>query len=177
MESDKTWMTIEECSEYLRCSERYLREKAANKEVPHTRFAGKALFNRDRIDDFLISQEEELNKPTGWGNEKESGATSNEIDTNILPNCDHGEIDALIEQLTSEFSDHFVTALQNNLRGDLRTNQYKKLSEKVYCQLSRWCHPRRKSKREFDVSPKAQRISEALFGRVIERTKHASYRG
>jgi excisionase family DNA binding protein len=167
---DVNWMTIEETADYLRCSLRYLRDKVANREIPFTQFAGKALFHKSRIDEWMFSQEE----PVSDVNASESDST--EIDTTIKSDCDREKIDGLIQELI-DFAEHFVSGLGNNLKADLEENDYQCLSEKVYAQLSRWCHPNRNTKREQRAKPIAQKISEALYGNVIQRTKHPSYRG
>ena len=176
MEPDKAWMTIEECSDYLRCSIRYMREKVANKEVPFTKFGGKALFNRKRIDEWMLSQEKMPDKSTGKVDEKSLSSTSIDINVQIRPDCNREKLDTLVQQLI-DFNEHFVARLGNNLQRDLTEGGYKKLSNKVYAQLSRWCHPNRNSERERKVKPIVHEISTALFGKVIERTKHPSYMG
>ena len=55
--SDTPWLTVEEAAEYLRCSERYLREILANKRIPHVMFAGKALFHPGSLDGWLLREE------------------------------------------------------------------------------------------------------------------------
>jgi len=170
------WMTVEECSGYLRCSLRYMREKVANKEVPFTKFGGKALFNRKRIDAWMLSQEEMSGQATVKIGEESTSSTSIDIDTQILPDCDREKVNALVQQLV-DFNEHFVTRLGQNLQRDLAEGEYKELSVKVYAQLSRWCHPNRNSERERKVKPIVHEISTACFGTVIERTKHPSYTG
>lgn len=167
---DIKWMTIEEAADYLRCSLRYLREKAANREIPFTQFGGKALFHKSRIDEWMFSKEEVVKE----AKVVESGSV--DIDTNVQKNCNREEIDRLIQELI-DFDEHFITGLGNNLKADLHNHDYGKLSEKIYAQLSRWCHPNRNSKREQKAQPIAQQISTELFGCVIPRTKHPSYRG
>ncbi|MDY0357194.1 MAG: excisionase family DNA-binding protein [Sedimentisphaerales bacterium] len=172
----EAWMTIEECSKYLRCSTRYLKEKAANREIPFTLFGGKALFSRNRIDQWMQEREEPMNGPVPASAREGNAAEESDVDRAILPDCARDEVDTLVEQLIN-FNEHFVTSLGNNLRKDLEAYEYKALSEKVYAQLSRWCHPNRKTRRELEVMPIAHQISTLLFGRVINRTRHPSYKG
>ena len=172
---DGTWMTIEETATYLRCSLRYLREKVSNREIPFTRFGGKALFHRSRIDQWMFSREESGDVSGELPEQKEASQIS-EVDTTIQPNCDRDRVHTLVQSLI-DFNEHFVTALGNNLRNDLDSSDYQNLSEKVYAQLSRWCHPRRDSVREQKVKPIVHELSKELFARVVERTKHPSYQG
>lgn len=167
------WMTIEETAEYLRCSLRFLREKAANKEIPHTKFGGKALFHVQRIDEWLLSMEESLIQDNK-GEEKVPDESFNEA-TNFRPDVDKDKAIALVKQLI-DFNERFVTGLGNNLSQDLKRYNFQKLSDKVYAQLSRWCHPNRNSEREKKVKPIVHDLSKELFGHVIQRTKHPSYR-
>lgn len=168
------WMTIEEAADYLRCSLRFLREKAANKEIPHTKFGGKALFNVQRIDEWLLSLEEGTDI-TGGKSQEDEDHESIEL-SKIIPNADKDRVNELVEELKG-FKDRFVSGLGNNLAKDLDQYDYEELSEKVYAQLSRWCHPHRDTKREKKVKPIAHEISQELFGRIIDRTKHPSYAG
>lgn len=50
-------MTTEEAADYLRCGDRYLREFIARGDIPHVMFAGKALFHRHRLDEWLLRME------------------------------------------------------------------------------------------------------------------------
>jgi len=171
------WMTIEETADYLRCSLRFLREKAANKEIPHTKFGGKALFNVHRIDEWLLSLEEvECDQVTECGNGQDDEEQESIVLTKIRPKADKQRVNELVEELRG-FKDRFVSGLGNNLAKDLDQYDYEELSEKVYAQLSRWCHPHRDTKREKKVKPIAHEISQELYGRVIDRTKHPSYSG
>jgi excisionase family DNA binding protein len=168
------WMTIEETAEYLRCSLRFLREKAANKEIPHTKFGGKALFHVQRIDEWLLSTEEGQDQDNG-GNEKIPDESFNEA-TKIRPDADREKANELVNELI-DFNERFVTGLGNNLAKDFELFDFRKLSEKVYAQLSRWCHPNRNSEREKKAKPIVHELSTELFGHVISRTKHPSYSG
>lgn len=168
------WMTIEECSSYLRCSLRYLREKVANREIPSTTFGGKALFHRERIDEWMLSQEEGSDRPAAARNLPAVDPTRANTEMSIVGDCRRDEVDGLVQQLI-DFNEHFVTSLGNNLRKDLDEYEYSQLSPKVYAQLSRWCHPNRDTQRERMVKPIAHQISTFLYGRVIDRTKHPSY--
>lgn len=172
---NRTWLNIEEVADHLRCSLRYLREKAANKEIPFTRFGGKALFNRQRIDDWMLEREETPGE-SEEKREQEATAPSLNLDTSILPDCDRDKVSGLVQELI-DFKEHFVTSLGNNLRKDLQEYNFQRLSDKVYSQVSRWCHPNRDSSRERKVKPIIHQLSESLFGCVIERTKHPSYKG
>lgn len=165
------WITIDEAAQYLRCSLRHLRETVSKKEMPHTKFGGKVLFNRTRIDEWMIQNEE---KPTrSLKAEKE---VSGPIDTTVLPNCDRQKVNSLIQKLV-DYNERFVSGLGNNLLTDLSNNEYKQLSDKVYAQLSRWCHPKRNSEREIWAKERAAEISVLLYGKVIDRIKHSSYIG
>ena len=168
------WMTIEETAEYLRCSLRFLREKTANKEIPHIKFGGKALFHVQRIDEWLFSMEEGQIQDNE-SNEKIPVESFNEA-TKIRPDVDRDKATALVNELI-DFNERFVTGLGKNLSEDFERYDFKKLSEKIYAQLSRWCHPNRNSKREKKVKPIVHELSRELFGHVIDRTKHPSYRG
>lgn len=168
--NSNSWMTLEEAADYLRCSVRYLKEIVSNREIPFTMLAGKALFHKSKIDEWMFSKEERV-KPT-QGNASESTDSSKDIS----PNCNREKVDALIRQLI-DFNELFVTGLGNNLKSDLEDSSYQRLSEKVYAQLSRWCHPKRNTRREQQVKVIAHQISELLYGQVISRTKHPSYYG
>ena len=165
------WMTIDETAKYLRCSLRHLRETVSRKEIPHTKFGGKVLFNHIRIDDWMIQNEE---KPAGCT--KTEKGVCEPIDTTVLPNCDRQKVNSLIQELI-DYNERYVTGLGNNLISDLSEYDFGKLSEKVYAQLSRWCHPKRNSEREKWAKEKAAEISVLLYGKVIDRIKHPSYIG
>jgi len=172
--SDKNypvWMTIDETAQYLRCSLRHLRETVSKKEIPHTKFGGKVLFNRTRIDEWMIQNEE---KPTSYP--KAEKRVDEPIDTTIMPDCNRQKVNSLIQELV-DYNERFVSGLGNNLLTDLSNNEYKQLSDKVYAQLSRWCHPKRNSEREIWAKEKAAEISMLLYGKVIDRIKHSSYIG
>ena len=168
------WMTIEETAEYLRCSLRFLREKAANKEIPHTKFGGKALFHVKRIDEWMLSLEESHMQDNG-GSEVIAEESIDEA-TKIRLDADREKAIELVNELI-DFNERFVTGLGNNLAKDFERFDFQKLSEKAYAQLSRWCHPNRNTKREKKAKPIVHELSLELFGRIISRTKHSSYSG
>lgn len=317
MSSTPNWIIVEEAADYLRCSERYLRELLANDAVPHVMFAGKALFHplsldawllskqtnpepesggalkgaptmieadmermiRDYPDEFfdeplrLVSQQEafrsgvtdlifedaqgdlvvvELKRgllqrehvaqlldylgdvedrykgknvelmvvaniipPQRRTKLERLGVTFKEIPEArfrevaqkynvslaeiqeqpraglsgapaekglairgermaVLPNCSRHEAAALITELIG-YGERFVSGLGRNLKADLENSDYAWVSTKVYAQLSRWCHPNRNSEREQWVIPRVHKLSQCLFGRVVERTSHPSY--
>jgi len=164
------WMTIDETAKYLRCSLRHLRETVSKKGIPCTKFGGKVLFNRARIDEWMIQNEE---IPASF---PETEKDANEpLDTTIKSDCNRQKVNSLIQELI-DYSERYVTGLGNNLRTDL-SDKYDQLSEKVYAQLSRWCHPKRNSEREIWAKKKAAEISRLLYGKVIDRIRHPSYIG
>lgn len=169
--NNPVWMTIEETAKYLRCSLRHLRETVSKKEIPCTKFGGKVLFNRIRIDEWMIQNEE---KPTN--HTKAEDNVIEPIDTTVLTNFDRQKVDSLIQELMN-YNEKFVSGLGKNLLNDLSKSNYKELSEKVYAQLSRWCHPKRNSEREMFAKEKAAQISVLLYGKVINRIRHSSYIG
>lgn len=166
---DSVWMTIDETAQYLRCSLRHLRETVSRKEIPHTKFGGKVLFNRTRIDEWMIQNEE---KATTYP--KAEKDANEQIDTIIMSDCNRQKVNSLIQELV-DYNERYVTGLGNNLISDLSEYDFEKLSEKVYAQLSRWCHPKRNSKREIWAKEKAAEISALLYGKVIDRIRHSSY--
>jgi excisionase family DNA binding protein len=168
---DPAWITIEETAQYLRCSLRHLRETVSRREIPYTKFGGKILFNRNRVDEWMIENEE-----TPVSHPKEEKDTNKQIDTTIISDCDRQKVNALIQELI-DYNERFVSVLGNNLLMDLSNNKYRQLSDKIYAQLSRWCHPKRNSEREIWAKEKASEISVLLYGKVIERIKHPSYIG
>ena len=169
--NDPAWMTIDETAKYLRCSLRHLRETVSRKEIPHTKFGGKVLFNRTRIDEWMIQNEE---KPTSYP--KADKRVDKPVDRAIMPDCNREKVNSLFQELIN-YNERYVTGLGNNLMGDLSEYDFQKLSEKVYAQLSRWCHPKRNSEREIWAKEKAAEISMLLYGKVIDRIKHSSYVG
>ena len=169
------WLTIDEAATYLRCGERLLREMVSNQKIPHVMFAGKALFHRERLDAWLLSQEKPIES---IADETRVGSLSNPEKFDIILTCPRDEIDSLITMLLKykEGKERFVNGLGRNLRRELDQSDYRSLPTKVYAQLSRWCHPRRHTEREKWAGDIARRISICLFGRVIDRTFHPSYR-
>lgn len=161
---DKKWLTVAEAAEYLRCGERAIRTHMANDAIPHTVFAGKALFHVDRLDDWLFSME----RGTG-----ETGQVI-EAEIPVQADHDHDKVDKLVAELLSD-GDGWVARLGTNLQKDLDESGHASLSAKTYAQLSRWCHPKRLTAREKWVKPRVHEISRLLFGRVIDRTQHPSY--
>lgn len=92
----------------------------------------------------------------------------------VLPGCARQEAASIVAELIN-YGERFVSGLGRNLGADLERSEYAWISTKVYAQLSRWCHPNRNSEREQWVIPRVHRLSQCLFGRVIERTSHPSY--
>lgn len=176
MEKVRTnWLTIPEAADYLRCGERILRELVANKRIPHCFFAGKALFHPARLDAFLLEREEpgELTK-----DESDEKGDLSEDTRRIKPDCPRDEVDSLVEELIEykQGKERFVNGLGRNLRGDMTDSNYELLSPEVFAQLSRWCHPRKPSPRNDWAQERVQRISQLMFGKVIDRVSHPSYR-
>lgn len=317
MTTPATWLTVDEAAQYLRCSERYLRELLANDAVPHVMFAGKALFHPPSLDSWLLTQQTEpeaesrgvfkgaptmieadmerlirdypgefLEEPLRLVSQQEAfrsgvtdlifedaqgdlvivelkrgvlqrehvaqlfdylgdvedrykgkhvevmvvaniippqrrtklerlGVTFKEIPearfhelaqkynvsladyqerptaglsgapagkasalggerVAVLVSCPRQEAASLITELI-DYGERFVSGLGRNLKADLENSDYAWISTKVYAQLSRWCHPNRNSEREQWVIPRVHKLSQCLFGGVIERTSHPSY--
>lgn len=170
--NERTWLTVEEVADRLRCSVRYIREAVSNRDIPFTMFAGRALFHRDRIDEWLLAHEEGPFTKDDPGNVAESGYAT--FDTEIVENPNVETINNLVQKLI-DFGDQWVERLGRNLMEVLSGSDYRSLSPKVYAQLSRWCHARRRSRRELTVEPIVHELSNELFGRVIPRTKHPTY--
>ena len=124
---DKKWLTVAEAAEYLRCGERAIRTHMANDAIPHTVFAGKALFHVDRLDDWLFSMER--------GPDNSGQAVEQEIP--VEADHDRHEVNKLVAELLSD-GDAFVTRLGGNLQKDLDESDHASLSAKTYAQLSRW---------------------------------------
>lgn len=99
---------------------------------------------------------------------KSEASVDEQIDTTILSDIDKLKVGSLIQELI-DYKEKFVSGLGNNLLNDLSQSNFKKLSEKVYAQLGRWCHPKRKSERERWAKEKAAQISVLLYGKVIDR--------
>ena len=59
--------------------------------------------------------------------------------------------------------------LAREIRQQVLERGERTLTVATYKRLGRWCHPYRWTKREEDIQPLAKRISELLFGQVIER--------
>jgi len=177
MEKAKTnWLTIPEAADYLRCGERILRELVANKRIPHSFFAGKALFYPARLDEFLLEREEPSELAKDESND-ENGDLSVEA-RRIRRDCARDKVESLVEELIEykKGKERFVNGLGRNLRGDMTNSDYELLSPEVFAQLSRWCHPRKPSPRNDWAQERAQNISVLMFGKVIDRVSHPSYR-
>jgi excisionase family DNA binding protein len=151
------WLVVTEVADYLRCGERTVRDLMANDQIPHVIFAGRALFNTDRIDDWLLSKEKKVQ---------------------VLAEYRKDRVAELIKELMTPHSDRpkdkFVPRLGRNLEGELEKVYPEApglafLSWKVYSQLSHWCHPKRHADREKWVQPRAEEISQLLFGKIIDR--------
>ena len=129
------WLIVPEAAEYLRCGERIIRELMANAQIPHTIFAGKALFSTDRLDEWLLSMERGPN-----GGEQRASSETKEAPQGdvvpVLPDYSHDRAADIIEELCS-YDDKFVAGLGGNLKRDLDESQHASLSPKVYAQLSR----------------------------------------
>jgi len=176
MEKLKTnWLTIPEAAEYMRCGERILREFVTNKEIPHVVFAGKAIFYPSRLNEWLLEQEQPC-KPRNIDSHKDNELS--EDARRIKPDCPRDEVDSLIKELIQykNGNERFVNGLGRNLRKDLKEFHYELLSPKAFSQLSRWAHPAKPSPRNDWAQEKAQNISKLMFGKVIDRVYHPSYR-
>lgn len=86
----------------------------------------------------------------------------------VRRDCSHAEVASLVSDLLS-YGERWVVNFGKSLKQDLENSGYEWLSRKAYARLSRWCYPERWSSREQWVQPRAHRISNLLFGRVIER--------
>ena len=54
---EKNWLTINEAAEYLCSDVSYLKEQMLSEGVPYSEFGDKALFNQNRLDEWLLSKE------------------------------------------------------------------------------------------------------------------------
>jgi len=173
--SNTNWLTIPEAADYLHCGERILREFVTNKKIPHVVFAGKALFYRARLDEWLLEQEQPCKSMI---TDSQKDAELSEDARRIKLNCPRDEVDSLIKELIQykNGNERFVNGLGRNLRKDLKEFHYELLSPKVFSQLSRWAHPAKPSPRNDWAQEKAQKISKLIFGKVIDRVYHPSYR-
>ena len=86
----------------------------------------------------------------------------------VRRDCPRSEVASLLSELIS-YGERWVVNFGKALKEDLENSGYEWLSRRTYAQLSRWCFPERWSSREQWVQPRAHRISQLLFGRVIER--------
>jgi hypothetical protein len=99
-------------------------------------------------------------------------ATSNASD--LVPlNREFGEDDLKgLEAILDELKERkWAVTLANEIRRQIieKKNDRKYLTAGTYKRLSKWITPYRWSTREQFVKPRAQRISEILFGRPISR--------
>lgn len=58
--NERTWNTIPEAAEYLRCSERFIRELVTKREITPRKVGGKFLVHRDELDAYADAQ------PSAW---------------------------------------------------------------------------------------------------------------
>lgn len=86
----------------------------------------------------------------------------------ILASEERTQVGSLVSELIS-YGERWVGNFGRGLKQDLENSGYEWLSRKEYMRLSRWCNPERWSSREQWVQPRAHRISQLLFGRIIER--------
>lgn len=176
MEKPRTnWLTVPEAADYLRCGERILRELVANKEIPHCYLAGKALFYPASLDKWLLEQEQPGKLRIG---ESKENADLSEDTRRIKLDCPRHAVDLLVKELIeyNQGKERFVNGLGRNLRKDMMDFNYELLSPKVFAQLSRWCHPRKPSPRNDWAQERARNISKLMFGKVVDRVSHPSYR-
>ncbi|MGA2323233.1 MAG: helix-turn-helix domain-containing protein [Sedimentisphaerales bacterium] len=169
------WLTIPEAAEYLRCGERFLRELVASRRIPHVLFAGKVLFCTDSLDTWLLEQE------INASSQKDSRTDRRHIPEDmrkIKTDCQRDQVENQIAELLNykKGKERWVNGLGKNLSKDLAEQDYRELSEPVYAQLSRWCHPLKPSPRNNWVQTRAKKIAELLFGRDIDRGTYPSYR-
>lgn len=80
--------------------------------------------------------------------------------------CDKKEVRRLIEAIQSK---NAAVTLAKEVAQQLLDNGEQNLEVETYKRLSRWCHPYRWTEREKQIQPLAHRLSELLFGRVIDR--------
>ena len=81
---------------------------------------------------------------------------------------DRDKLRILVKQLMEK---GWAVTLAKEIKKQLLDNQGKGLSVSTYKRLSRWAHPYRFTEREQFVKPRAEEISELLFGHVIERVE------
>lgn len=79
---------------------------------------------------------------------------------------DRDELRRLLEQIRSE---NAAITLAEEIEQQLCELNRRVLTVDTYKRLGRWCHPHRWTEREKRIQPLARRLSELLFGRVIER--------
>ena len=98
-------------------------------------------------------------------------ATANRGDLVPVRELDESEVEELNTILTELKEKKWASTLANETRKQIidKKSQKKFLTVRTYKRLSRWVTPYRWSEREQFVKPRAQRISEILFGRGINR--------
>ena len=86
-----------------------------------------------------------------------------------LTESDIKELNAILTELKE--GKKWASTLANEIRRQVidKKTPKKSISVETYKRLSRWITPYRWSEREQFVKPRAQRISEILFGRGIDR--------
>jgi excisionase family DNA binding protein len=168
-------MTIEETAKYLRCSERFIRDLVAGQQIPFCMFAGKAIFHPQRLDEWLLSQERTPKAKSG----QEIDSKIEDADTiEVKETVNREEVEGLLKELIEYKSgnERFVNGLGLRLKKELTEYDYKYVSIGAYSRLSKWCWPHRHSEREKWVEPRVHRLSKILFGKVIDRIYHPTYR-
>jgi hypothetical protein len=85
-----------------------------------------------------------------------------------LEEAEQKELDDVLRELQEK---NWGAMLAGEIRRQILNNKHGRgcLSVGTYKRLSRWATPHRWSEREQFVQPRAQRISEILFGRKIDR--------
>jgi len=79
---------------------------------------------------------------------------------------DRDQLRGLLEQIRGE---NAAFTLAEEIDQQLCESDSRALTVETYKRLGRWCHPHRWTEREKRIQPLARRLSELLFGKLIDR--------
>ena len=86
----------------------------------------------------------------------------------IRENVKIDDVRAFLDQLRST---NYAKALEKELRNQIISMTQTGLKVSTYERLGRWCHPKRWTDREQTVKEIAEKISIAIFSKVIDRIR------
>jgi hypothetical protein len=169
------WMNKVQAADYMHTDPGRIDQLVATGALTCSVFDGKELFFVDHLDQFLLSLQRGAARPGSAVPAPEppgpptTGAGAKSLE--VRADCPRKKVEDVLQELESKQANpkQHARILTRELRKSLEKSGFSSIPTSVGHRLARWASPKRDDERTRFVSPRARRVSELLFGRILPR--------